>query len=249
MEATDSPKQGSAFARMFNVLASPEEVFNEIKERPVEHSNWIWPAIIWSLIGIICVELLFSQEWALHEIQKGQEKAMEAQVAAGKMTQAQADQATQWMGKFMPIMMKVGGVIVQLIMAFGVPFFWGFILWLVGVRFFKADFEYMKGVEAAGLAMIIYLIAGVIGILFSFAMGKLSTISAAFFLPEFDFTRKSHFALGALNPFYLWFAAVMASATAVLAGVPWGKAAVAVFVAWILSRVVLIFLNLGQFVM
>jgi hypothetical protein len=68
-------KEGSAFGRMFNVLAAPGEVFQEIKEQPVNHANWIVPAIVWSITGITCILLLFSQDWAMYEIRKGQQKA------------------------------------------------------------------------------------------------------------------------------------------------------------------------------
>ncbi|HUS36739.1 MAG TPA: YIP1 family protein [Verrucomicrobiae bacterium] len=242
-------KEGSAFGRMFNVLAAPGEVYQEIKEQPVNHANWIVPAIVWALTGITCILLLFSQDWAMYEIRKGQQKAMDQQVRAGKMSQQQADQAAQFMERFMPIMVKVGGAVTILIMAFGLPFFWGFVIWLVGVRALKADFEYMKGVEAAGLANIIYAVAGIIGTLISMAMGRFVYLSAAFSLKEFDFTSKQHFALAAINPLYLWFAAVIATAVAVFCGASWGKAAAWVLGIWIISRAILIVINLGQFTM
>lgn len=251
METTELPKpsESSALSRMFNILAAPGEVFTEIKERPVEHSNWVVPAIVYFCITIAAVFILFSRDWAMVEIQKAQEKAMQQQVRDGKIPQAQADQAMEMTKRFMPIILKVGGSIGGLIYAFGVPFFWGFIVWFVGVKVLKSDFEFMKAVEAAGLAMIIYALGGLVSVLVSFAMGKLAYISAALFVKEFDFTSRMHFALGALNPFYLWFAAVMSSATAVFAGVSWGRAAAWIFLLWIVSRAVLIAIKLGQFTM
>jgi len=243
------PEEGSAFGRMFNVLAAPGDVFREIKERPVNHANWVVPAITWSIIGIACIFLLFSQDWAMYEVSKAQEKAMQEQVRRGKMKQEQADQALEMTRRFMPVMVKVGGTLATLVGAFGCPFFWGFVIWFLANKVFKADIEYMKGVEAAGLALIIYALAALLGTLFSMVMGKLAYLSPAYFLKEFDFTNKLHFALAALNPFYVWFAAVIATATAALSGVSWGKAAVWVFGLWIGVRAVLIAINLGQMVM
>lgn len=240
-------KEGSAFGRMFNVLAAPGEVYEEIKEQPVNHANWIVPAIVWTITGITCILLLFSQDWAMYEIRKGQQKAMEQQVSAGKISREQADQAAQFMERFMPVMVKVGGSVTILIMAFGLPFFWGFVIWLVGARVFKADFEYMKGVEAAGLANIIYAVAGIIGTLVSLAIGRFVYLSAAFPIKEFDFTSRQHFALAAINPLYLWFAAVIATAVAVFSGASWAKAAAWVLLIWIASRAILILVKLGQF--
>jgi hypothetical protein len=251
MDATGSPNttEGSPFGRMVNVLAAPSEVFAEIKERPVEHSNWLVPAIVSLFLGIAGVLLLFSQDWAMQEIQRAQDKAMRQQVAQGKLKQEQADQAQEMMKRFMPVMVKVGGSVATTVYAFGGPFFWGFVIWLLGVKVFKADFEFMKAVEAAGLASIIFALSGLIGVLFSFAMGKLTYVSGAFFLKEFDFNSRAHFALAAINPFYIWYAAVMASAVATLSGVSYVKAAAWIFGIWILWRVALISINLGQFTM
>jgi hypothetical protein len=251
MEATETAKtpETSALTRMFNVLAAPGEVFAEIKERPVNHSNWVVPAIVWLVTGIASIFILFSQNWAMADIRKAQDKAMQEQVAQGKITQQQADQAMDVMKRFMPVIVKVGGTVLMVVYAFGLPFFWGFIIWLVGVKFLKGDFEFMKAVEAAGLATIIYALAGVVGLLVSFVMGKLTYISGALFLRDFDFNSRAHFALGALNPFYLWFAAVVASATAVFSGTSWARAAGWVLALWILTRALLIAIKLGQFAM
>jgi len=234
---------------MFNVLAAPGEVFTEIKERPVEHSNWLIPGVVWTIVGMAMVFLLFSQEWAMREISKAQTKAMEQQVAKGKMTQQAADQAEQMMKKIMPVMVKVGGSIATALYAFGSPFFWGFIIWFLGVKIFKADFEYMKAVEAAGLANIVYILTAIVSTLISLVLGKLTYLSLAFFLSEFDFTNKMHFAMAAVNPFYLWFAGVIASATAILSGVSWMKAAAWIFGMWLLTRALFILIGMGQFVM
>jgi hypothetical protein len=251
METTASPKlsESSAFSRMFNVLAAPGEVFAEIKERPVEHSNWLVPAIVWFVVGVASIFILFGQDWAMNDLRKAQDKGIDQQVASGKITRQQADQAQDIMKRFMPLFVKVGGSVMMVVYAFGLPFFWGFIIWLAGVKFLKGDFEYMKAVEAAGLATVIYMLAGVVGLLFCFVMGKLAYISAALFLKEFDFTNRLHFALGALNPFYLWFAAALASATATFAGVSWARAAGWIFGLWILTRALLIAIKLGQFTM
>lgn len=235
--------------RMFNVLAAPGEVFADLKERPVRHSNWVVPAIVWTVIGSMAVLLLFSQDWAMVEIKRAQKKAIEAQIAAGKMTQAQADQAAPMMEKVTGIMVRVGGTLGTMVMAFAAPFVWGFVIWFVGTRFMGGDYEYMKSVEAAGLGSIIYVLAAVVGVLFSFAMGRLTSLTPAFFLSEFDWTSKKHFALAAMNPLYLWYAAVMAVAIAKFSGGSMGKAVMWVLGIWVLLRVVLIAAGLGQFVM
>src|SRR5437870_13720749 len=91
-QAPTIANEGSAIGRMFNVLPAPGEVFREIKERPVNHMNWLLPAIIWLVVGSALVLILFSMDTFQHEMKKQQEKAIQQQVDKGKMTQAQADQ-------------------------------------------------------------------------------------------------------------------------------------------------------------
>lgn len=249
MESTAAVAEGSALGRMLNVLPAPGEVFQEIKERPVNNWNWVVPAVIWAVIGGACVLLLFSQRWAMAEMEKMQEKALDQQVERGKMKREDADRAIEMTKKLMPIFVKVGGTVVTAVYAFALPFFWGFVIWLLGTKVFRADFEYMKGVEAAGLASIIYVVAVVVSTLTTLAMGKFVYISAAFFLPEVDFTNKMHVAYAAVNPLYLWYLAVVATAVSKLSGASWVKAALWCFVIWALIRAVLIPLNMGQFVM
>jgi hypothetical protein len=152
------------------------------------------------------------------------------------------------MDKIMPWAVKIGGSLGVMVGAFATPFVWGFVIWFVGTRFMGADYEYMKSVEAAGLAMTIYVLASVVGVLFAFAMGRLTYFSPAAFIPEFDMSSKAHLALGAFNPFYLWFLAVVAVALSRLAGVSFGKAAAWCFGIWLLLRAVFILIpGMGQF--
>ena len=232
--------EGSAFGRMFNVLAAPREVFEEIKNREVQNANWIVPAIVSMVIGITVVMILFSQESFMRPMLKAQEKGFDDAVAQGKMSQQAADDMQKKMAGWMPVAMKVIGGVSVAIISFAVPFFWGFVTWLVGVRVFKADFEYMKGVEMSGLATIIYTLAGLIGCLLALSMNRMVGPTPALFLPEIDLANRGHIALSALNVFYFWFAAVIAVSISVLANVSWGKAAAWVLGIWVLIRALLL---------
>jgi len=98
---------------------------------------------------------------------------------------------------------------------------------------YKADVEYMKAVEAVGLASAIYILATVVGGLVSIAMGKMISISPAFFLSDFDMTNRNHMMLAALNPFYLWYVVVVAVSVSVLANVPVRKPLVWCLLVWV----------------
>ncbi len=235
---------------MFNTLAAPGEVFTELKNRPVRHSNWAVPAILYMVIGSVLVLLLFSQETFMHEIMKQQSKAMDQQVEKGKLTRAQADQFEAASAGWMPMVMKIGGVIATIGYAFGIPFFWGFVIWIVSEKVFDADVEYMKAVEAAGLSLGIQLVGMVISSLASLAMSRLISISPAILVGDLDFTNRLHLVLGAINPFYIWFTVTVAVSVSVLAGVPLKRAAMWTLGVWVVHRAILLAIpQTGQFVM
>jgi hypothetical protein len=217
---SSTAKEGSAFGRMFNVLPAPGEVFQEIKERPVNHANWAVPAVLWMIIGSVLVWYMFSVESFQHELKKQQEKAIQQQVEKGKLKQDQADQILANMPPWLMTLVKVIAIITTTVYAFGIPFFWGFVVWLLCVKVYDVEIEYMKAVEAVGLASIIYVLAAVIGGLLSLMTGKMTFVSPAYFLPEMDMTNRNHMILAALNPFYIWYAAVLAVSISVLANVP-----------------------------
>lgn len=225
---------------MVNVLAAPGEVFSEIKDRPEQHSNWLLPAFIWVLIGGAAVLLLFSMESFQYEMKKQQEKQMQMQVKRGKMTQEQADQIIANMPPWVMTIAKVAAVVMTAVYAFVIPFFWGFVVWLLCRTVYKADIEYIKAVEAAGLASGIYVLAAVIGTLLSVTMGKMTLVSPAYFIGNFDMTNRNHMIVAALNPFYLWYAAVLAVSVSVLANVPLRRPLVWCLLIWVGLRALML---------
>jgi hypothetical protein len=226
-------KEGSALGSMFNVLPAPSEVFEEIKERPVGQPYWLVPAFIWILVGGIAVHFIFAMPSFRYEMKKQQEKQMQLQVKSGKLTQEQADNAMANMPPWVMTAIEIVGHVTTAIYAFGIPFFWGFIIWILCSKVYKADIEYMKAVEAAGLVSVIYILATVVGSLVSIAMGKMISFSPAYFLSDFDMTQRNHMILAALNPFYLWYVVVVAVSVSVLANVPVRKPLVWCLLVWI----------------
>lgn len=143
-------------ARLLNVFAVPGEVFEEVKiSKPSAH-NWLVPVLIASVVGAISAIIMFSQPTIQQQVREKQERTLEKQVQAGKMTRAQADQALTMMEKFSgPAMMKTFGAVGSVIYSFVRVFSWALVLWLLGRWFLKVRFDYMKAVEVAGLASMI----------------------------------------------------------------------------------------------
>src|SRR5205085_2031655 len=124
-----------------NVIPAPGEVFEEIKNHPVGHPNWLVPAFIWMLIAGVAVHFIFAMPSFRYEIKKQQEKQMQVQVEKGKMTQAQVDEIMAKMPPWIMAMVEGFAIVTTAIYAFGIPFFWGFIVWILCSKVYKADVE------------------------------------------------------------------------------------------------------------
>lgn len=123
----------SLASRLMNVFAAPGEVFGEIKSTRTTVPSWLVPIILNCLIGIIYSVVVFSQENVIHSLRETQEQEMQKQVAAGKMTQQQADQARQVIDQFMgPGMMKILGSFGAVVGSFGFLFLAALMFFLLG---------------------------------------------------------------------------------------------------------------------
>ena len=241
------PESSSLLSRMVNVFAAPDEVFEEVKRTPKTAANWLVPAIISAVVGVVAAVVLFSQPTILRQMQEGQTRVMEKQVQDGKMTQEQADKATEAMEKIIGPMMMVIGAVGAVAVSFGRVFWWGLVMMLIAKWFLKSQIRYLKAVEIAGLASLIITLGGVVQTLLAVFLGKMATVSLTLLLKEFDFTSKLHFMLGAVNLFKLWAIVVLGAGLARLAGVSWAKATLLMLVYWVVWSLVLIGINMGQF--
>ena len=238
----------SLAGKLFNVIAAPGEVFNEITTAPARAANWLVPVLIYAVIGVISVCIMFAQPAIQQTIHDQQVKALDQQVQKGKMTQAQEDQALQVMDKFMgPTMLAAFGSVAMVIYSFGSLFWWALVLWLLGRWFLKTRFGYLKAVEVAGLASVILVLGIVIATLLAVILGRLyGGPSLGLLVSDFDPTKRVHLLLGAANIVYFWHTAILGMGLARLSGVSTAKAVMVVFTYWVVAELLLIAVGLGQ---
>ncbi len=206
------PVKTSVFAKLMNIVASPGEVFDEIRTAPSSAANWLLPLVLMALFGIISSCVMFSQPTIQQQIREQQEKAFDKQVAAGKMTRQQADDAAAMMEKFRgPALMMAFGSIAVTVGTLVHVLWWGFLLWLLARFGFHTPWGYGKMLELAGLPVVITALGAVVALLLGVIMGKMfAAVSLGLLVKDFDVTSKAHAALGAVNLFYLWQYSVMA---------------------------------------
>src|SRR5690348_12400114 len=225
----------SLAGKLFNVIAAPGEVFDEIKTSPHRVANWLVPAFLLIVLSWVSGWLIFSSPAIQQQMSDISNKAIDKQVEKGKLTGAQADQARAAAEKFGSVGYKVGAVVAPVFMAFITPFWGGLILWLVGSFALKAPFPYMKAVEIAGLANMILILDVVVRTLLILITGNLfSTLSLSLLVKDFDPQNTIHSLLAVVNVMTFWLLTIRSIGLARLTGASVGKAAMWVFGIWII---------------
>jgi len=243
--APAQPPASSLSNRLLNVFAAPGDVFDELKTTQSCVANWLVPVCLGCLMGIIYALVVFSQDNIIHSMQEMQEQSIRSrfqkQVEAGKMSQEQVDQAVEMARRFSgPTMMKIFGSVGAVFFNFGMLHFVGLLVWLLGTKVFNGQFGYMKAVEAAGLAGVIHVLGGVIGMLLALVMGNIAmTPGPVLLVREFNPADKVHVLLSQMNLVMLWYVAVVALALAKLSGASFGRSAAWLFTIW--AAIVLLF--------
>jgi hypothetical protein len=209
-------------------------VFDSIKTRPTANSNWLVPALLYGILGLVGFWLVFSQPAVQQQMREMTAKAMDKQFAKMKLPAAQEEQARAQGEKISGFVMKIGvygGVVVD---GFASPFIWGLIIFLGGSKVFKAQVPFMKAVEVAGLSKMIDVLGVVLSKLLALLTTNfMATPSLVLLIKDFDTQNPVHMAAGLTDVTLLWMLAVRAIGLAKLANVSFAKAAAWVFGIWL----------------
>jgi hypothetical protein len=250
-DSESQPVQTSLWSRLLNVFAAPGDVFEEVKNSKPSTANWLAPAFIFIIVGVISAVVIFSQPAIVQQLRDQQAKVMDQQVKAGKLTQAQADQALTMMEKFAgPTMLKIFGSVGAVFGSFAHIFWWAFVLWLMAQWFLKTKIPFLKAAEVAGLTTMILALGAVVTILLTVITGKLGmTPSLVLTVGDFDMKNKVHLLLAAVNIFSFWQIGVAACGLSRLTGASFSKALLVVFVYWLAFTLFFVGIGFGQMAM
>jgi hypothetical protein len=238
--------QMSLPARLLNVIATPGEVFEQIKNAPVVTAHWLAPALIAIAVSWVGVWLVFSQPAIQQQLREITDQAIDKQVQSGKLNEQQAEQARAVAAKIADMSSKIGAYGAPVLFGFFLPFWWGLWVWLVGTKALGADFSYMKGVEVAGLAGMIGVLDGIVRTLLILAMGNLfASPSLALLLKHFNPQNPAHALLAIVNIMTFWILAVRSVGLAHLARATFSRAACWIFGIWAVQTGLLTGLSFG----
>jgi len=217
-------------ARLFNILATPGDVFTSLKTGPLAPGNWIVPGLLFVLISSVGGWLLFSQPAIRQQLTELTDKQIQKQI---ERTHLPPDKAEQ-MRSITEMIQKAAILLGPIVPAFGFIWLWGLIVWVVGHHVIGADFGYMKAVELIGLSNMIAVLGAVVRILLIILTGNLfASASLGLLIKNFDPQNPMHSLLALVNVFTLWHLAVRSIGLARLAGVTMVRAALWVFGIWI----------------
>lgn len=223
----------SLAGRLFNVFATPGDVFDEVRAAPETTANWLVPALILIVLSWAAAALIFSQPSIKQQLSELTEQAIQRQIDSAHLSEQQADQARAMGEKWAGISAQIAAGLAPVAVGFILPFVWGLIVWLLGAQLFKGHFPYMKAVEIVGLANMILVLEVIVKTLLIVGLGNLyASPSLALLVKQFDPQNPLHSALAAINGMTFWLLVARAIGLARLSGASLAKAAVWVFAIW-----------------
>jgi hypothetical protein len=235
--ALEPEERMSLPSRLFNIYATPGDVFAEVAAAEHAVSNWLVPMILTALVTVLVINVMFSQPAIMRQVQEQQAAEMQKNVDAGKMTKEQAKQAQDALEKMGPTLFKVlwsiggvvGGAVWMCLLVLA--------LWLICKVAWKSSVPFTKTLEVAGLASMISLLGGLVAIPLMIAKGNmLVTLGPALFIEQIDPANKVHLALSSVNVITLWYVGVLSLGLARATGRSFGGTAVWLYGAWALLR-------------
>ena len=231
-------------ARLLNVFAVPGQVFEELSAAPTLMSNWLVPAVLAALVGIISATVLISQPAFQKQFHERQSRVIEQATKAGRLTPQERnllDQMTR------PAVLKVIGAAGAAVGSFGNILWWGFVLWFLARIIIRVQVPFGRSMEVAGLTMMINVLGGVV------LLALLSNLGQTAAAPNLSLLSKDANATGTsrslaivVNVFSVWVVAVRAIGLAKLTGTSYFRAGWAVFTFWLMEQSLLILIGLGQ---
>jgi hypothetical protein len=234
--------------KFVGILSSPAEVYDYVAKGEPQKSNWVIPYVLAIVLSIVFTFFVFSQPPIQDEMIETQNKAMQKNVADGKMTQEQADKAME-MNPAKPgspmflIFGSVGVVLVMTVMVFAYPA----VYWIGGKILFKATVTYSKILEVYGLSMYVICLSTIVTMIMAIGMGSLYAQPAlSLLVSPFDPMNTTHKLLAAVNILSFWHLFVVTVGVSKVWNVEFTKALMVTGGVWIIWTLFTAFMGFGM---
>jgi hypothetical protein len=231
--------------RAVNVLTAPGELFTEVAASPVQNSSWLIPFLM--MVGLMALMMysLTSNPVLFDQMLSTQRTEMATKVAEGKMTQADADRASQFMQNKNVIFAfgTTSAVLLTTIFVFGAPL----VYWVVVRKALKFTGNYKKILEVYGLSTIIGILGALVSLIMMNMMNSMyAQPSGAFFLRD-TYTQGNfaHNLAASLNVFSIWQVAVTGIGLSTVSGKGRGAGMGVAFGLWLVYVLVASYMGWG----
>ncbi|MFZ1729811.1 MAG: YIP1 family protein [Bacteroidota bacterium] len=231
--------------KFIGILTEPSATYENVRAAGARTSDWLIPIAISAVILAVGMFLRFSNPEFVTMMMEKQAQSMTESVNSGKMTQEQADQATEQM-ESMKGFIKITGTVFPAIGVVIMFFFFSLIYWLA-VRFgMKGDVTYALVLSIAGLSAYISSIDQLVGLLLMFVTDNpFANLSPALFF-DGDITSMSTRFLMLVNPITIWSYYVLGIGFEKVANISRTKAMIVAFGIWILFSLLGSLLGFGM---
>lgn len=234
----------SLLARLLNIFAIPGTVFEEVQFSRHKWSNWLLPMLLSCMLFAAWGCVLLATPVVRTGITKLPESVSEA-VAKGRVSQAEADQLL----KIVDLMEKQPEILRVLFVGCGVAIgllrlaWWAFVLWVLARAFLHMRIPFSKTMEVAGLASMVTILNIVVLLVLTIKPkggpeGGLMVLNP----PLVD---ASPLVTVLLTLMQFWFLAVLTTGLARLTGALWVRAALLVFISWMMADLLRLLLGVG----
>ncbi len=224
--------------RLLGVYFRPAQVFEEVASAKTNIMNWLTPVVILVLLSMVLLQVAF------------QDPSLRQQLTEllGTLSPQQQEIISEGADGVSPpsiviyVMGQIGGFVVLFALALLFVAGLSLLYWLVGRSAMNARAPYMKVTEIVSLSLMVFTVEVVVTVFLIVSFHSLhATPSAALFLHDFDFSNKYHIALARLNPFTIWYLAVLSLGLSKLFDRDYPKVLVLVVALWLLWSLMTLF--------
>lgn len=245
---TPEPSNEMSLSDKFvGILSSPGEVFQSIVGTEPKSSNWSIPLVLTILVGILFTFIVFSQPPIQDQMAAAQYKAMQKNVADGKMTQEQMDRAVEMnpAKPGSPMFLIIGAVGVAIVITFSL-FAYSGVYFLAGKFAYKSTVPFNKVLEVYGLSFYVSAVVSLLTIVIVVSMGSLyASLSPALLISDFDPMNKEHKMMAAFNLLEFWNLYVVGVGLSKVWNTSLGKSLGVVGGIWLVWTLIKVFADFG----
>jgi hypothetical protein len=207
---TEEQQELSQIDAISGMFTEPGNTFEAITKFP-KRNFWLLPVLILVVTSIISSLLFFSDTELVGKMMDKQKQQlrerMQESVKNGKMSQEQANDAIEKAEKFMDpkgLFFKITGIAGAVVSPFLILFVLSVVYMLI-LKMFKANFEFMNILNVVGLSLIISAIGSIITIVLSIMLGDLNSVGLSLILKADTVGETLHSLFMKLDVFSIWF--------------------------------------------